>query len=142
MNMMQMMRATIRQTWAVQKAHRQSAEAYRILLEAIWQKDGPDYLQCGQQVDDSMSGWVSGENALSSIRGQNRLKQLQDGPLHWETVGANFLVIFEDWLPVDDFDNAHWIRRHWVKMLLKKCRREIREARQKGRQGNPQPATD
>ena len=30
----------------------------------------------------------------SSIQGQNRLKQLRDGPLHWETAVADFLLTF------------------------------------------------
>jgi hypothetical protein len=47
----------------------------------------------------------------SIIRGQNRLKQLRDGPLHWETAVADFLEAFDTWLPLKNFDNAEWIRR-------------------------------
>jgi hypothetical protein len=90
-------------------------------------------------------GWVAGfleKKHRSIIRGQNRLKQLRDGPLHWETAVADFLETFETWLPLDNFDNAEWIRRQWVEMFLKKCASEIREARKKGRRGNKRPATD
>jgi hypothetical protein len=53
--------------------------------------------------------WVAGfleKKHRSIIRGQNRLKQLRDGPLHWETVVADFLETFETWLPLENFDNA------------------------------------
>jgi len=89
--------------------------------------------------------WVAGfleKKHRSIIRGWNRLKQLRDGPLHWETAVADFLETFESLRPLDDFDNAEWIRRQWVRMFLKKCASEIREARKKGRRGNKRPATD
>jgi hypothetical protein len=89
--------------------------------------------------------WVAGfleKKHRSIIRGQNRLKQVRDGPLHWETAVADFLATFETWLPLVNFDNAEWIRRQWVEMFLKKCASEIREARKKGRRGNKRPATD
>jgi hypothetical protein len=89
--------------------------------------------------------WVAGfleKKHRSIIRGQNRLKQLQNGPLHWETAVADFLETFETWLPLENFDNAEWIRRQWVEMFLKKCASEVREARKKGRRGNKRPATD
>jgi len=50
----------------------------------------------------------------STIRGPKRLKQLNDGHLHWKTAVADSLEIFEDWLPLDNFDNAKWIRQPWV----------------------------
>jgi len=65
----------------------------------------------------------------SIIRGQNRLKVLRGGPLHWETAVADFLETFERWLSMDNFDNAEWIRRQWVEMILMKCVSEIRESR-------------
>jgi hypothetical protein len=43
-------------------------------------------------------GWEAGfleKKHRSIIRGQNRLKQLRDGPLHWETADADFLETFE-----------------------------------------------
>jgi len=40
-----------------------------------------------------------------------------------------------------NFNNSESIHRQWVEMFLKKCAREIREARNKGRQGNKRPAT-
>jgi len=89
--------------------------------------------------------WVAGfleKKHRSIIRGQNRLKQLRNGPLHWETAVADFLETFETWLPLENFDNAEWIRRQWVEMFLKKCASEVREARKKGRRGNKRPATD
>ena len=39
-------------------------EANRILCEAICQKDGAAQLQCIQQVEQSLGGWVSREEAL------------------------------------------------------------------------------
>jgi hypothetical protein len=72
----------------------------------------------------------------SIIRGQNRLKQLHDGPQHWGMGVADFLETFETWLPLENFDNAEWIRRQWVEMFLKKCASEVREARKKGMRGN------
>jgi len=84
-------------------------------------------------------GWVAGwleKKHRSIMQGQNHLKQIQEGPLHWETVVADVLVPFEDWLPLDNFDNAEWIRQQWVVMFLKKCASQIREARKQGRRGN------
>ena len=89
--------------------------------------------------------WVAGivkKLHRSIIRGQNHLPQLRDGPLHCETGVADFLETFESWLPLDNFDNAEWIRRQWVEMILTTCASEIREARIRGRQGDKQPATD
>jgi len=77
----------------------------------------------------------------SIIPGQNRLKQQRNGPLRWEMAGADFLETFKKWLPLENFDNAEWIRRQWVEMFLKKCASEVREARKKGRRGNKRPAT-
>jgi len=45
-------------------------------------------------------------------------------------------------MPLDNFDNAEWIRRQRVEMVLKECASEIREARKKAKRGNKQPATD
>ena len=67
---------------------------------------------------------------------------MRDGPLHWETVVAEFLETFETWLPLENFDNAEWIRQQWVEMFLKKCASEVREARKKGRRGNKRLATN
>jgi len=78
----------------------------------------------------------------SIMWGQNRLKQLGDGPLHWEIAVADFLETFEIWLPLENFDNAEWIRQPWVEMFLKNCASEVREARKKGWRGNKRPATD
>jgi len=89
--------------------------------------------------------WVAGfleKKHRSIIRGQNRVKQLRDGPLHWETAVADFWETFQSWLPLDNFDNAEWIRRQWVEMFLKKCASEIREAKKKGRRGNKRQATE
>jgi len=58
--------------------------------------------------------WVAGfleKKHQSIIEAQNRLKQLRDGPLHWEMAVADFLETFESWLPLDNFDNAKWIRQ-------------------------------
>ena len=76
------------------------------------------------------------------IRGQNHLKQVADGLLHWKTAVGDVLETFKNWLRLDDFDNNEWIRRQWVEMLLKICASKIQKARKKGRRGNKQPATD
>ena len=78
----------------------------------------------------------------SIIQGQNDLKAVRDVPLQWERVVADVLETFEVWMPLDNFDNAEWIRRQWVEMFLKKCSSEIGEARKTGRQGNKQLGTD
>jgi len=79
--------------------------------------------------------WVVGFLEMkhpSIIRGQIHLTQLWDGPLHRETAVADYLVSFKDGLPLDDFNNAKWIRWQWVEMFLKKRASEIREARKRG----------
>jgi hypothetical protein len=57
--------------------------------------------------------WVAGfhkKKHRSIIPGQNRLKQLQDGPLRWEMAVADFLETFDTWLPLVNFNYAEWIR--------------------------------
>ena len=88
-----------------------------------------------------MAGFLKKKH-WSSIQGQNHLKPLRDGPLHWETAVADFLETFECWLQLDNFDNAEWIRPQWVEMFLKKGEREIWEVKKMGRQGNKRLATD
>ena len=41
----------------------------------------------------------------SIIQGQNHLKQLRVGPLHCETMVADIMVSFQDWIPLDNFDH-------------------------------------
>jgi len=55
---------------------------------------------------------------------------------------ADFLETFETWLTLENFDNAEWIRRQWVEMILRKCASDVREARKKGRRGNKRPVMD
>jgi hypothetical protein len=89
--------------------------------------------------------WVAGfpeKKHRSIILGQNHLNQQRDGPLPWEMAVSHFLETFEKWLPLENFDNAEWFRQQWVKMCLKKCSREVREARKEARQGNKRSATD
>jgi hypothetical protein len=89
--------------------------------------------------------WVAGfleKKHRSIIPGQNRVKHQRNGPLRWEMAVAHFLATFEKWLPLENFDNAEWIRQKWVEMFLKKCASEVQEARKKGRRGNKRPATD
>jgi hypothetical protein len=57
-------------------------------------------------------------------------------------VVANFLKTFKTWLPLDNFDNAEWIRSQLVKPFLQKCACEIWEARKKPMRGNKGPETD
>jgi len=78
----------------------------------------------------------------STIQGQNRLKQVRNSPLHWETAVADFLDTIKNWLPFVIYDNAEWIRPQWVEIFLKKCASDIREVRKKGRRGNKRPAMD
>jgi len=78
----------------------------------------------------------------SIIPGQKHLKQMRDGPLHGETAVADCLETFKTWLPLENFDNAKWIRRQRVEMFLKKCASEVREVRKKGRLGNKRLAAD
>jgi len=83
--------------------------------------------------------WVAGfleRKHQSIIRGQNRLKQVSDIPLHWEMAVADLLATFENWLPLFNFHNAEWIRRRLVEMFLMTCESEIAEARNKGRRGD------
>jgi hypothetical protein len=47
----------------------------------------------------------------SIMRGQNCLKQIQDGPLHGETEVTQCLATFNIWLLLVNFDNAEWILR-------------------------------
>jgi len=58
--------------------------------------------------------WVAGlleKKHRSIIPGQNHLKQQQIGPLHWEMAVADYLETFDKWLPLENFNNAEWIRR-------------------------------
>jgi len=73
----------------------------------------------------------------SIIWGQSHWKQLWDAPLQWETAVADFLVTFENWLPLDNFDHAKWIKPQWVAMCwtnvqVKFVRRGNRKAKDKG----------
>jgi hypothetical protein len=47
----------------------------------------------------------------SIIPGQNHSKQLPDGPLRWGPAVADVLVTFENWLWLENFHNAEWIRQ-------------------------------
>jgi len=89
--------------------------------------------------------WVAGfleRKHQSIIPGQNCSKQLLNGLLHREMAVADCLETFDKWLPLENFDNAEWIRRQLVEMFLRKCPSEVREVRKKGRRGNKRPATD
>jgi hypothetical protein len=63
------------------------------------------------------------------------LKQVRDGPLHREPAGGDIVETLENWLPLDHFDNAEWIRKQLVEIFLKKYASEIWEVRENGRQG-------
>ena len=76
------------------------------------------------------------------IRGQNRWKQVRDGPQHWETTVTDFFATFENWLPLCNFDNAEWIRWQWVAMFLDEIAGEIPKARKNGWRANKRLATD
>jgi len=89
--------------------------------------------------------WVAGfleKKHRSIISGQNRLKKGWEGPLHWETVAADFLKTFGNWPPLFNFDNAESNRRQWMEMFLKKCSSDIREERKKVRRGSKSPGID
>jgi len=86
-----------------------------------------------------MKVWVAGfleKKHRSTIRGQNRLEQLRDGPLHWETAVADIVETLETWLPLEIFDNADGIRRQWAEMSVRKCAYKVPEVREKGRRSN------
>jgi isopropylmalate/homocitrate/citramalate synthase len=55
---------------------------------------------------------------------------------------AACLVTLETWLALEDFKNAEWIRRQWVKIFIKHSGNEFREVRKMGRRGKMRPATD
>jgi hypothetical protein len=55
---------------------------------------------------------------------------------------ADFQQTFVQWLPLENFDNAEWIRQQCFEMFLRKCESEVLEARKKGRRGKKRPATD
>jgi len=78
----------------------------------------------------------------SVIRGQNRLKQVRYGPLHWETAVADVLATLETWLLLVNFDNAESICQKWVEMFLKNSASKIWKARNKGRRDIKRPAMD
>ena len=89
--------------------------------------------------------WVVGlleKKHRSIIRGQNRSKQVRDGPLHWGMVVAVCLATFENLLPLVNLDNGGWIPQQWVEMFLKKCASEIREVMKTGLRGNKRLAMD
>jgi len=88
--------------------------------------------------------WVAGfqeKKHWPIIQGQNCLKQLRVGPLHWETAVADSLETLETWLPLENFKNAKWIWRHYVEMFSNKCASQFQEVRTKGRRGNTRPVT-
>jgi len=56
--------------------------------------------------------WVVGfreKKVQSSMQGHNHMQQLRDGPLHRDTVVADFLATFMMWLKLEIFDNVKWI---------------------------------
>jgi len=89
--------------------------------------------------------WVTGclePKHHSNILWQNGLKQLRDGPLLWEKLVAAVLALFENWLPLEYFENAEWIWWQWVELYLNKCASDIWDGRNHWRQGKKQPLTD
>jgi len=53
--------------------------------------------------------WVAGFLEMKHwfmIRWRNRSKQVRDGPLHRESVVADFLATFQNWLLLVNVDNA------------------------------------
>jgi len=82
--------------------------------------------------------WAAGcleKKHQAIIRGQNRLKQVQDKSLCWEMAVADSLQTSENWLLLDTLDNAECFRQQWVEMCLKKCASELWEARKNGWRG-------
>jgi len=76
--------------------------------------------------------WVAGflgKKHGSSIRGQNRLNQVWDAPLHWETAVADFFVTFDNWLQLVHSNTAEWVCWQWVGMIFNKCASKIWPAR-------------
>ena len=50
--------------------------------------------------------------------------------------GADFLETFDNFLQLNNDDNAEWIPRQWVEMFLKKCASDSQEAKQNERRAN------
>jgi len=87
--------------------------------------------------------WVAGfrwKKHQSIIRGQNYLKPLRDGPLHWMMVIADYLETFLASLALEKFHSAKWMQRQWVKMHSKQPASVVRQARKKARRGNKRQA--
>jgi hypothetical protein len=82
-----------------------------------------------------VAGWLK-KNHWSIIRGQNRLKQLCDGPLHQETVVADVLRTFKTSMLLLNCDNAEWIRQWCIENFINICAREVEKLRKMGRRGN------
>jgi len=137
------MRATIGRTWAVQKAKppislKQTEFSLKQFAKRMVQAN---YNALNKKKQVRVAGFLEKKHR-SIIRGQNRFKQVRNGPLHWETAVSDCLVTFENWLPLLISNNAEWIRQQWVEMFLKKFESEIPEVSKKGRRGNKQPVTE
>ena len=60
-------------------------------------------------IEKLKTGWVLRnleKKRQLNIWGQNSVIWWNDEPLNWETAEADFLVIFKNPLPLEDFDNA------------------------------------
>jgi hypothetical protein len=101
----------------------------------------PNFSACNKWKNVWVAGFLEKKHR-SIIPGYNRLKQLQNGPLCWKMVVADFLNTIQTWLRLENFNNAEWIWQEWVQMFIKKCASEVREAKEKGSSSNKRPATD
>jgi len=78
------------------------------LKQFVTRMGQPNFSTFNKWKKVSVAGFLEKKHQ-SIMRGQNRLKQLRDGPLHWETAVADFLETFETWLPLANFNDAEWI---------------------------------
>jgi hypothetical protein len=91
-----------------------------------------NFSACNRWKKVSVAGFMEKKHRFK-IQGQNRCEQLQDGPLLWETTVPDILETIESGLPLENVNNAQLIRREWVRICVKQCAGEVREARKKGK---------
>jgi len=142
-NSMQMMWVTIGQTGVGLKANPQSAWRKQNSTQSNFPKGW-----CSQTLVHSTSGrrygWLGFWGRSIGPVFWNRTVCNSSGmePQHWETAVAEVLETSKSWLPLKNFDNAEYIWRQWVEMLLKKHASEVQEVRKKRRRGNKQPVME
>jgi len=142
-NMMQLTRATIHRTWAVQEANPQLAWSKRSFawcnLPKAWGSPTSVHSRSGREY-----GWrgFSRRSIVTLPGGRTNSNNFEMDPWSGRQRSHIFLATFENWLPLVNFDNAEWICGQWVEMLLRKCAMQTWETRKKGRPGNKRLGMD